>query len=361
MISTQPMSSPSRTEKFPPPLMRFLRSNVGGRSRGKSRASPMFIRKKNTATVTETTQEPSSPKVTCIGQVRVHRPTSAKRAKKPRPISPCRPRLCSWVKPTLFCPDFVKRIKPKSFCSVLGKWVGFFRSGCCRKVEIFDESVKLENEDNRGNKIVDANEDEIEEEEEEDGEGEVEMKLESSDGLDSCISLQPPKNALLLTRCRSAPYRSSSLASRFWGSETGSGDEAERAEQEQRAEDERETEDGDEAERSVQEQKVEDERETEDGNEAERPVQEEKVEEERESKGPTSEIEPNCRDLVSESIVDEESGANLGVLGEIVDSIDGKTEEIRDQEVETTASMVLTRCKSEPARTGEGLNPVARF
>ncbi|XP_058783920.1 uncharacterized protein LOC131658666 [Vicia villosa] len=28
----------------------------------------------------------------------------------------------------------------------------------------------------------------------------------------------PPRNALLLTRCKSAPYSSSSLASRFWGS-----------------------------------------------------------------------------------------------------------------------------------------------
>ncbi|KAM0024601.1 hypothetical protein Hdeb2414_s0022g00617681 [Helianthus debilis subsp. tardiflorus] len=74
---TKPISSPGRTtittsEKFPPPLMRFLRSNVGNKSRRRSRASPMFVRKKNTLIET-TTQEPSSPKVTCIGQVRVSR------------------------------------------------------------------------------------------------------------------------------------------------------------------------------------------------------------------------------------------------------------------------------------------------
>ena len=32
------------------------------------------------------------------------------------------------------------------------------------------------------------------------------------------ISGTPPRNAFLLTRCRSAPYRSSSLASKFWES-----------------------------------------------------------------------------------------------------------------------------------------------
>ncbi|KAI8013056.1 hypothetical protein LOK49_LG05G00667 [Camellia lanceoleosa] len=46
-ILAKPMSSPSRTDKFPRPLMRFLRSNVGSKSRGKSRSSPMFMRKKN--------------------------------------------------------------------------------------------------------------------------------------------------------------------------------------------------------------------------------------------------------------------------------------------------------------------------
>jgi hypothetical protein len=59
-LSTKPISSPGRTNKFPLPLMRFLRSNVGSKSRGKSRSSPMFVRKKNAAIET---QESSSPKV----------------------------------------------------------------------------------------------------------------------------------------------------------------------------------------------------------------------------------------------------------------------------------------------------------
>ncbi|KAL2481443.1 protamine P1 family protein [Abeliophyllum distichum] len=81
---SKPISSPSRGEKFPPPLMmRFLRSNVGSRSRGRLRSSPMFYlrTKKN---VIETTQEPSSPKVTCIGQVRVRRSSKSKTKTTPK-------------------------------------------------------------------------------------------------------------------------------------------------------------------------------------------------------------------------------------------------------------------------------------
>ena len=47
------------------------------------------------------------------------------------------------------------------------------------------------------------------------GEDESEVREESREAF---ASTSPPKNAFLLTRCRSAPYRSSSLASRFWGS-----------------------------------------------------------------------------------------------------------------------------------------------
>lgn len=43
--------------------------------------------------------------------------------------------------------------------------------------------------------------------------------LENKRGfLEPSSSSSPPKNALMLTRCRSAPYRSSSLGGRFWGS-----------------------------------------------------------------------------------------------------------------------------------------------
>ncbi|KAK7279371.1 hypothetical protein RJT34_24421 [Clitoria ternatea] len=78
-LSTKPISSPGRTDKFPPPLMRFLRNNAASRSRGRSRSKTIFLRKKNT---TIETQEPSSPKVTCMGQVRVKRSTKQPSTKR---------------------------------------------------------------------------------------------------------------------------------------------------------------------------------------------------------------------------------------------------------------------------------------
>ena len=54
------------------------------------------------------------------------------------------------------------------------------------------------------------------EEKNEDSEEKDEDEEEAKVFVSSCTS--PPKNALILTRCRSAPYRSSSLVSRFWGS-----------------------------------------------------------------------------------------------------------------------------------------------
>ncbi|OVA09897.1 hypothetical protein BVC80_1751g52 [Macleaya cordata] len=87
-LSSKPISSPGRTEKFPPPLMRFLKSNGGSRSRGRSRSSPMFVRKKNASIET---QEPSSPKVTCMGQVRVRRCKQASRKNgRTKRSDPCR-------------------------------------------------------------------------------------------------------------------------------------------------------------------------------------------------------------------------------------------------------------------------------
>ncbi|CBI32702.3 unnamed protein product, partial [Vitis vinifera] len=214
-LSSKTMSSPGRTEKFPPPLMRFLRSNVGSRSRGRSRSSPMFVRKKNTAIET---QEPSSPKVTCIGQVRVRRSKQGRNEEE--------------------------------------------------EARVFYSS-----------------------------------------------SFSPPKNALLLTRCRSAPYRSSSLASRFWGSPLA----------------------------TEEEQKTEPEN--------------------TDQQNPASENEPSSRDSAAESRTDPETDRDSEYLNQSEDSTSErstkptKTEAFKTGEEATAHPLILTRCKSEPARTGARLNP----
>ncbi|KAI3823424.1 hypothetical protein L1987_04860 [Smallanthus sonchifolius] len=182
---TKPISSPGRTDKFPPPLMRFLRSNVGSKRRRRSRASPMFVRKKNTPI--ETTQEPSSTKVTCIGQVRVRRSNKSTTATThPRRRRRHRHRFCRCL----------RNFKPRSCHNLWNKWLSFFRCGSCKQDEDEDEDVEhvtLEPDNvNRG----------------------------------LIISRSPPKNVFLLTRCRSAPYRSSSLANIFRESTMeGSGEE----------------------------------------------------------------------------------------------------------------------------------------
>ncbi|KAJ7972430.1 Protamine P1 family protein [Quillaja saponaria] len=200
-LSSKPISSPGRTEKFPPPFMGFLRSNAGSKSRGRSRSSPMFVRRKNT---TVETQEPSSPKVTCMGQVRVRRSSKQAAAKRGRPG---RNRVstrnrCRWVRSTLFCNHFVGKTRLSLCRPVWPKWVSLFRVSSWRKSKIRENSLRTES------KLGDQSEDSEEDDEEEEERAKVFVS-------NSCT---PPKNALLLTRCRSAPYRSSSLADRFWGS-----------------------------------------------------------------------------------------------------------------------------------------------
>ncbi|XP_057425708.1 uncharacterized protein LOC130719082 [Lotus japonicus] len=219
-LHTKPISSPGRTEKFPPPLMRFLRTSTGSRSRGRSRSSSstVFLRKKNN-TVIEAL-EPSSPKVTCMGQVRARRsrPSSSSAG---APTSSRRRCCCCWFPHALFCGIF--KTKPGSCCQckpVQPNWrfFCFFRR---RKKE--EASTKK-----TGSSFSDSENDESENDE-----SEIENRVKANAFVcNSSCSTTPPRNALLLTRCRSAPYRSSSLACRFWGSplrneEEGEGEETE--------------------------------------------------------------------------------------------------------------------------------------
>lgn len=197
-VGSKAISSPSRGENYPAPLiMRFLKSNVGSRSRGgggRPRSSPMFVvRKKNVAATIET-QEPSSPKVTCIGQVRVRHSknfTSTKRGHLKQSQGMC----------TCLCAP--RKINLK-------KWASFFRFGFCKNVDVRENSAKLESDYrshiNDAETEVTGNEGDAAQLEEKQDTGEVPRG-----------TTPPPRNALLLTRSRSAPFRSSSLAVQLWG------------------------------------------------------------------------------------------------------------------------------------------------
>ncbi|XP_021749486.1 uncharacterized protein LOC110715221 [Chenopodium quinoa] len=217
--SSKPISSPGRTEKFPPPLMRFLRSNVGSRSsRRRTRKPPLFMRRKKALTSSsaiEITQEPSSPKVTCMGQVRVIRSKSKNRSstsqypnKKPSKNNNNKKNNKD-TNQSCYCfrkPGFCKwnLCKPK-----FPKWVSFFN---CRSVKVRTDSSKFGSkrfEQEEGNAAVELDERR---------ERQKSISIEEITTTTMTETTIPPKNALLLTRCRSAPYRTSSLACRFWGS-----------------------------------------------------------------------------------------------------------------------------------------------
>ncbi|XWS59706.1 hypothetical protein CRYUN_Cryun08bG0144900 [Craigia yunnanensis] len=302
-LSSKPIASPGRTENYPPPLMRFLSSNGGSKSRGRSRSSPMFVRKKNTSIET---QEPSSPKVTCIGQVRVEH--SKESGSKPgRPGAPTRGRSrCKWIRNALFFHHFPGKVKAKPFFrSSWKKWGAFFHMGSCRKPKIREDSSKF------GNKIEDS----VEENEEESEEDEKEAKIFVSS---SCPS--PPKNALILTRCRSAPYRSSSLACRFWGSPLANQETKE------------ETEETELENRGF-----------------------------KEEENPTSEKESIFRNSDQRSQTDSKTEEKSCFSKEFEEKKIEKNEELKTEQYGNIRPLILTRCKSEPARTAERLDPEMSF
>lgn len=307
-LSTKPISSPGRPDKFPPPLMRFLRTNAGNKSRGSSRSrsssSPMFLRKKNkNNTTTIETQEPSSPKVTCMGQVRVRRAAASARA----------PTKCHrdfwWLPNALFCHHKIKSNSSSySSCScchwkckpVWPNWWFLFRR---KASKVTESSTKTEHKELENENRVNVN------------------PFVSN----FCSSMPPPREALLLTRCRSAPYRSSSLASRFWGSPL-------------RNEEETGEEQGTEIENRERES-------------TERPsLKRESVLEQEGRKD--AKLERKLRffkeleESLRERIMESEKVRELK-----------RMEEEEEGEGDYAAPLVLTRCKSEPARTGEKLDP----
>ncbi|CAH9131783.1 unnamed protein product [Cuscuta epithymum] len=275
-----PASSPGRTDNFPPPLMRFLRSNAGSKSRGRSRSSPLFVRKKNSSAAIETTEEPSSPKVTCIGQVRVRKPSVP--AGTSRPMSNretgTSEQPCCW--PVHGIPP--KSLKLDSICSVLRKRVGF---GCCKTGDIVDSPSPVEsnlkaNLREESGRNIDG-----------DGPGSNSGSVavgggERASGIQLLLLFE--ENDTLLTRCRSAPYKSTSLASRF----------AEAEEEEPR----------------------------------------------------------NCS-VNGESRENEEQED----LGEKLEGKEEKQQEIEVIRNKGVHPLLLTRCNSEPSRTGESLNPDAGY
>ncbi|CAI0472394.1 unnamed protein product [Linum tenue] len=333
-ISAKPISSPGRAEKYyPPPLMRFLRSNVGNKSRGRSRSSPLFVRKRNAATAMEA-PEPSSPKVTCMGQVRVRRQTKKKRLRG----SDCKRR--NWIPDALFfscchgggsCSSLrgkkkKKKTKKKNHRGrgcfrrpAWPKWTQFFRVGSTRKSEIREDR----NDPDLGSSL------------EEEEEGEARSVCAAKAFACSSPANSPPRNALLLIRSRSAPYRSSSLASRFWGSPVGSEEETEERKQS-----------------TEQDSSLTSKRES--SSFEEESDKESRLDPENEETrlGVFKDFEGSVESVVKERLMEQTAATKLEEeeekVGEYAEAITSPPRR----------PVVLTRCKSEPARiAGEKLDP----
>ncbi|KAL6865379.1 hypothetical protein ACP4OV_016530 [Aristida adscensionis] len=239
-----PAASPGRAEKpqlpapAPPGLARLLlsKSRRGGRSRRAPATSPMFVSRGRSRAADG---EPSSPKVTCIGQVRMRK--KGKKAAAPPHKAPAPPEkgargYCRCLKKAFLCGglfEFDRRRRPKAPEPEVvertrrSPWVF---SG--RDVAAVAAAPKPA-DPRRGREEEDGDEgSEVgvgvfgslgrEEAEELGTNGGVRGGDEKDDGeepeaeLVSSATTTPPKNALLLMRCRSAPQnRTSPLTSRF--------------------------------------------------------------------------------------------------------------------------------------------------
>ncbi|XP_068644867.1 uncharacterized protein [Aristolochia californica] len=202
-LSSKPVfSSPGRPENFPPPLTRSLLSS-NGRSRSRRvRSSPMFRRK------AIETPEPGSPKVTCMGQIRVRK---SRQNASPRRCRFCiqslfsfsSPRNPNWRKLFAFC--FRKKVQVREFSQNkdLSPETEAVMDSASKPTKAAAVAVAVE-------------------------EGIIVGKSEEDFAAPS-----PPKNALLLMRSRSEPHRSSELANQFRGSPMGAGDRIAKQEEEE--------------------------------------------------------------------------------------------------------------------------------
>ncbi|CAN6336175.1 unnamed protein product [Urochloa humidicola] len=244
-----PAASPGRAEKpqlpapAPPGLARLLlsKSRRGGRSRRAPATSPMFVSRGRSRAADG---EPSSPKVTCIGQVRMRKGKKGKKAaaaagasKKAAAEKGGAKGYCRCLKKAFLCGglfDFDSRKRRQKAPSPeveraarRSPWVFSSRDvavAAAPKAADPRSWTKGEERDEEDEETVvgvgvfgSIGREEGEKMGITGGGGEKEDEEEEREAqLVSSATTTPPKNALLLMRCRSAPQnRTSPLTSRF--------------------------------------------------------------------------------------------------------------------------------------------------
>uniref|UniRef100_A0A1D1ZGW6 Uncharacterized protein At1g76070 n=1 Tax=Anthurium amnicola TaxID=1678845 RepID=A0A1D1ZGW6_9ARAE len=234
-------SSPGRAEKLPAPLLsRLLRGKGGSRSRGRSsslsRSSPMFVARRRSASSVDIhdEKEPSSPKVTCIGQVRINkRKCSTSFSSSSSSRSKQQPQGCRCLQRGFFCNPFSRRLNvrfgrpPSSAPSPppyrhhpprprgWRRWLLLPRPGCYWQRKAQRQQQHLWEEDGPGTPAgAPAAKPGSDDEGERSEQGDTEEDEEEETKV--FVPTNPPKNALLLMRCRSAPHRPACPPDRFW-------------------------------------------------------------------------------------------------------------------------------------------------
>ncbi|XP_077251369.1 serine/Threonine-kinase pakA-like protein [Tasmannia lanceolata] len=404
-LSSKSILSPGRTDKLreplsslPSSLSRRLKSN--GSIKG-GHSSPMFPTGSKKKGCVFETPEPSSPKVTCIGKVRVktkkHGKKMRTRSKRMGEVSfrkteqgqqqeslPNNRHHQRWVHlPLSICEGLrafgsefncflpcggrswcgsnaamerqkgEKRRTSSSCGVVFAKWLVGLQEGEVEKKREMEENTGL---------VVAQKEDDQEKREamvEEKGEERKEEMEEEEEEEDVSICI-PPRNALLLMRCRSEPLRRSSFASRFWDSPAPKEEDEDddEGEEEESGEDERDEEEEDEDEVVVQiseEEKEEDEHREEERFEQE--VSAEVIEEHENPQNGKEKEDPEEEEKEDEE-EEEEEKVEIVSTGEGLDEPESKLGEEKEEEkeIQLQKSKEEEEKKVEIVSTGEGLD-----
>ncbi|KAF1897276.1 hypothetical protein Lal_00034979 [Lupinus albus] len=252
-LSSKSIFSPSHISREPPPpsQMPLSSSSFNKRLLTNGQASPMF-----TTVSVESKRgsgfdkpEPSSPKVTCNGQVRVKAKRRGARSKSKR-ISGARFRIAEvgmnqnlhqqqqdrnqkWVHLPLIICEALKELSCMFPCirekeekvEDAGRWMVTMQEGK-KEIELVmgEEEEEDRTRHRRKHVFEDIDLDDIEKVKNKKEREEEEEEEEERGSVSICI---PPKNALLLMRCRSDPVKVAALTNRFLQPNISKGDDEE--------------------------------------------------------------------------------------------------------------------------------------
>ncbi|KAK1426085.1 hypothetical protein QVD17_14753 [Tagetes erecta] len=188
------MNSPANLKSRPKtttPVMRFPRTKSRASNTSKTNANYLFAQN-------ETSQEPSSPKVTCTGQVRVNRVINE------QTTTTAAVRRCKWFQMCKTKTRWLRRLWKRELCFSVRDW--------CRESENLQELKRVDDElitkcgkyrsSSLANKLLESKRREEEEDETEGVNGDIWKENREDEGFvkgDEGVKVEPAR----LNRCKS--------------------------------------------------------------------------------------------------------------------------------------------------------------